>query len=72
MGAPGPSTGDGFVGARVPRRGRHRGEGWPIPPTGRQAEFEVHLHARIQDGKIAEAWKQWDRAAVREPLIAEH
>lgn len=63
-------AGDEFVGARVRHQGTHEGEGWPIPPTGRRAEFPVHLHVRVEDGKLAEVWEQWDRAAVREQLTA--
>lgn len=59
---------DGWAAARVWHRGTHLGEGWPLPPLGRTYEVPIHHHLRMVDGRIAEAWEQWDRVAVREQL----
>ncbi|MGD9932160.1 MAG: ester cyclase [Dehalococcoidia bacterium] len=64
-------AGQGYGAARVIHRGTHLGEGWPVPPTGRRVEFPLHLHARFEDGRIAEVWEQWDRTAVRAQLTGE-
>lgn len=61
---------NGWAAARVWHRGTHLGEGWPLPPLGKKYELPVHHHLRIVDGKVAEAFEQWDRTAVREMLAA--
>ncbi len=64
-------AGQGYGAARVIHRGTHLGEGWPVPPSGRQVEFPLHLHARFEGNLIAEVWEQWDRRAVRAQLTGE-
>jgi predicted ester cyclase len=38
----------------------HSGDFMGIPPTGKQLECPVNYIHRIEDGKIKEAWVDWD------------
>jgi steroid delta-isomerase-like uncharacterized protein len=46
--------------ARCLVHGTHTGEGLGFKPTGKQAEFTGMCIARMQDGKIVEAWNNFD------------
>jgi len=51
---------DDKVGARFTLRGKYTGEFMGIPPTGGQIEYHSILLYRIADGKIQEAWANYD------------
>jgi steroid delta-isomerase-like uncharacterized protein len=51
-------------------RGTHQGEGIGLPPTGKQATWEVVAIARIADGKIAETWTYPDTHGLVQQLGA--
>jgi steroid delta-isomerase-like uncharacterized protein len=53
------SEGDMTV-ARCTVRARHTGEGLGKPAKGNPVEFTGMTMARIKDGKIAEAWNNFD------------
>jgi steroid delta-isomerase-like uncharacterized protein len=46
----------------------HRGEFLGIPATGKRVEIGGMLIARIEDGKYAEVWNNWDSKALLEQL----
>jgi predicted ester cyclase len=46
--------------ARCHVTARHTGEGLGKPPKGNALSFTGMTMARIQDGKIAEAWNNFD------------
>jgi steroid delta-isomerase-like uncharacterized protein len=46
----------------------HTGEFLGIPPTGRRAKIGGILIARIEDGKYAEVWNNWDVKALFDQL----
>ena len=48
------------IAARCIVRGTHRGEGVGIAPTGRPVEFTGMTIVRVRDGKIVEAWNNFD------------
>jgi predicted ester cyclase len=52
-----------MVSARHRFRGTQRGPLGTHPPTGRQMTAEYLAIYRIQDGRIAEAWAEWDNLA---------
>ena len=63
--------GDGeMVGVRLTHAGTHTGDaGWAgLEPTGSSMEFVMHLHARLEGGKIAEVWELFDRVVMNEQL----
>lgn len=61
------AEGDRVV-ARTTVRGTHTGELEGIPPTGRAVEVaDVDIY-RIQEGKVVEAWYQFDRFAMMQQL----
>jgi len=49
-----------FVAARVFYRGTQDGPMGPFPPSGRKLEIPFLGILRIEDGKIAEIWVEWD------------
>ncbi len=51
---------DERVVARCTVRGTHRGDGLGVPPTDISVEFTGLCLMKIKDGKIAEAWNQFD------------
>ncbi len=63
------SEGDEVV-ARVRFSGRHTGEFFSIPPTGRRVEFTGMVWFRIAEGKIAEHWGEFDAPALMRQLGA--
>ncbi len=46
--------------ARCTVTAKHTGEGLGKPPKGNPIEFTGMTMARIKDGKIAEAWNNFD------------
>ena len=61
------AEGDKVV-ARVPFTGTHRGQLMDIAPTGRTVRVGEILILRIADGKIAEAWEEYDELEMRRQL----
>jgi predicted ester cyclase len=51
-------------------RGRHTGEGIGLAPTQRPVEFSGMCILRIEDGKIREAWNQYDFMGMYQQLGA--
>jgi len=49
-----------IVGARLRFTGTQQGSLGPFPPTGRRMTVESIAIDRIEDGRIAEAWAEWD------------
>ncbi|MGI8498488.1 MAG: ester cyclase [Gemmatimonadaceae bacterium] len=48
--------------------GRHQGEIFGIPPSGRELDVKAVAIHRIQDGKLAEHWSTTDTAALLQQL----
>ena len=40
--------------------GSHRGDGIGVPPTDRPVDFTGMVIVRVKDGKIVEAWNEFD------------
>ncbi|MFE4670529.1 ester cyclase [Streptomyces sp. NPDC056716] len=59
---------DALVAARFTVRGRHLGEYEGFPPTGRTFEVGGQVTLRFTEGKIAEAWFNWDMQGALEQL----
>jgi steroid delta-isomerase-like uncharacterized protein len=58
------------VAARWTVRAVHRGDHLGIPATGNEATFSGMSIVRIQDGKIVEAWNNWDILALMQQIGA--
>lgn len=54
--------------ARCLVRGTHTGEGLGFKPTGRSAEFGGMCMARVKNGKIVEAWNNFDFLSLHQQL----
>ena len=52
------------VAARIVYRGTQSGPMGPFPPSGKQMEIPFLSILRIEDGKIAEIWAEWDNLAA--------
>ena len=52
------------IAARCIVKGTHRGHGLGLKPTGNQVEFTGMTIIRLSDGKIAEAWNNFDFTAM--------
>jgi steroid delta-isomerase-like uncharacterized protein len=62
------AEGDKVV-SRYTGRGTHQGETEDFgPPTGKQLEVEGITIHRIEDGKIAEEWNQYDNLSILQQL----
>jgi len=46
----------------------HTGPLGDIPPTGKTVKVVNHIVQRIEDGRIAETWIEWDNLAVFQQL----
>lgn len=55
---------------RIPFRATHQGIFWDIAPTGKQIQVSEMLIARIEDGKIAEMWEDYDQLGMLQQLGA--
>jgi steroid delta-isomerase-like uncharacterized protein len=49
-------------------RGKHSGKGLGIEPTGAQVTFNGMAMARIENGKIIEAWNNFDFLSLQQQL----
>ena len=56
------------VAARMPFRGTHFGPILDLAPTGRSVHVSAMVIFRIVDGKIVEAWEEYDEAGMRRQL----
>lgn len=61
------AEGDRVV-ARCSVRGKHTGESLGFEPTDAPVQFEGIAIVRIRDGKIIEAWNQFDFLAMNKQL----
>jgi predicted ester cyclase len=52
----------------MPFSGTHRGEVLDLPPTGRAVRVSEMVFFRINDGRIVEAWEEWDEHGMRRQL----
>jgi len=50
---------------RIPFTGTHQGRFWGLEPTGRKISVTETLILRIEDGKIAEMWEDYDEYGMR-------
>jgi len=57
-----------MVAALMPFSGTHAGPVLDLPPTGRTVRVSEMVFFRIADGKIAEAWEDWDEHGMRRQL----
>jgi steroid delta-isomerase-like uncharacterized protein len=56
------------VATRYTWSGTHQGEYFGIPATGKRVKWTVTTTFRIADGKIREAWLNYDRLGVMQQL----
>jgi steroid delta-isomerase-like uncharacterized protein len=49
---------------RVTCRATHAGDGLGVPPTGRRVECTGIVWMRWRDGRVAEAWNEFDAAGL--------
>jgi len=56
------------IAARCTVRGTHKGAGLGITATGNQVEFTGMTIVRVKDGKLAEAWNNFDFMKMNEQL----
>ena len=61
-------AGDDMVAARMAFRGTHRGEFQGLPPTNREVSFTSVEINRIENGKVAEHWFDFDQGKLFEQL----
>jgi C-1 hydroxylase len=59
---------DDLVAALMPWSGTQTGPVLDLPPTGRQVHVGEIVIFRIADGKIVEAWEEWDEYRMRQQL----
>jgi predicted ester cyclase len=59
-----------LVAAHFTGRGTHKGLFQGVLATGRGWQADCIGVYRVQDGRIAEAWVQWDQLAIMEQLGA--
>ena len=52
------------IAARCIVTGRHQGHGLGLDPTGNRVEFTGMTIVRVRDGKIVEAWNNFDFTAM--------
>ena len=48
--------------------GTHQGEYFGVPATGKQVSWTITTTFRIADGKIREAWMNWDQWGLMQQL----
>ena len=61
------AEGDKVV-ARMPFTGTHLGQVLDLPPTGRSVRVSEIVIFRVADGKIVEAWEEYDEIGMRRQL----
>lgn len=59
-----------YVAFRATETATHEGEFMGIEPTGRKVEMEGNVIHRLEDGKVAETWAQFDMVGLLEQLGA--
>jgi steroid delta-isomerase-like uncharacterized protein len=47
---------------------KHSGDGLGVPPTGKSVHFTGITIMQVSDGKIVEAWQNWDMLGMMEQL----
>jgi predicted ester cyclase len=50
---------------RIPFTGTHLGKFWGLEPTGRKINVTETLILRIEQGKVAEMWEDYDEYGMR-------
>lgn len=61
-------VGNHTVAARMAFRGTHRGEFQGLPPTNREVAFTSVELNRMENGKVAEHWFEFDQGKLLEQL----
>jgi steroid delta-isomerase-like uncharacterized protein len=61
---------DDKVAARWVATGTHTGNGLGVPASGKRVRITGMTIARFENGKIAEAWDNWDRLGMLEQIGA--
>ena len=56
------------VGTRWIAEGTHTGPLGEIPPTGRRVHVDGLILDRVENGRVAERWEQWDQMAMMRQL----
>jgi predicted ester cyclase len=59
---------DDIVAVRGTVQGVHKGEFAGIAPTGKQVSVDLMIFYRVNDGRIAEHWMQWDLKGLLDQL----
>jgi steroid delta-isomerase-like uncharacterized protein len=59
-----------MIAARCVVTGVHSGDGLGMPATGKQVTFTGMCFARLEDGKLAEAWNNFDLGSMYRQLRA--
>jgi predicted ester cyclase len=59
---------DDMVAALMPFTGTHAGPVLDLPATGRTVRVSEMVFFRIKNGKIVEAWEEWDEHGMRAQL----
>ncbi|MFO7261483.1 MAG: ester cyclase [bacterium] len=59
-----------YAAARIPFVGTHAGEWGGIAPTGRRVSVTEMFFCRIEAGRLAECWQEWDEHGLRQQLTA--
>jgi len=49
-------------------RARHTGFGFSIPPTGAEVRITGFSMIQVEDGKVVEAWQNWDMLGMMEQI----
>ncbi len=60
---------DDLVAVRWSARGRHTGDLFGVPPTGREVVTSGIDMLRIADGRIVEGWVSWDALSLLEQVV---
>jgi predicted ester cyclase len=50
---------------RIPFTGTHRGRFWGLEPTGKRIDVSETLILRLEHGKVAEMWEDYDEYGMR-------
>jgi steroid delta-isomerase-like uncharacterized protein len=58
------------VAIRITLEATHLGEGLGVPPSNERVKVGAIVIARIVDGKITEAWNNWDQLALLQQIRA--
>jgi len=56
------------VATRWTAEGTNSGPFGPVPATGRRVRVDGHILDRVEGGRIAERWEQWDQAGMMQQL----